>query len=167
MIDLDQLRHSHPGLPAGVAEALATYAAIALERRHVPGVELALSIDGARSSEPMTWRPRNAADARMVDARRATEDGAECIALLLASRHRRWRIVRRLQSTLGEGADWLMEDPESKRRVVLEISGTDDGPFDRRVRQKRTQAALAERFGSPATCVVRFSDPKASIESQR
>jgi hypothetical protein len=71
--------------------------------------------------------------------------------------------VRRLQSQLGEGADWLLEEAGTKRRIVLEVSGTDEGPFERRVREKSRQAALAALRGAPAACVVRFLEPKALL----
>jgi hypothetical protein len=60
------------------------------------------------------------------DDLRVTEEGAVAIALALSARHCRWRVVRCLQARLGEGADWLMVDA-SKRRVVLEVAGTDEG----------------------------------------
>ena len=78
----------------------------------------------------------------MLDIRRATEDGAECVALGLIGHHcRSWRLVRRLQSCFGEGADWLFEDIESGAKLVLEISGTDDGPFEHRLGAKMGQAS--------------------------
>lgn len=69
--------------------------------------------------------------------------------------------VRRLQP--GESADWLLEN-DAGERIVLEISGTDDGPFYPRVRQKRGQAALASARGLPAVSVVRFLEPRAMLE---
>jgi hypothetical protein len=88
MIDLDALRAAQPKLPPGLPEALATYAAVALQRRYRPGVALAISIDDGEVVEALTWRPRTATDAQMVDTRRATEDGAECIALSIVERSR-------------------------------------------------------------------------------
>ena len=164
MIDLDALRSVHPSLPEGLPEALATCAAIALQRRHEPGVAMRVRLDARDLTEEVRWRRRPAADFTMVDTNRATEDGAECVALALVAGHRPWRLVRRLQSALGEGADWLVEDRETRRQIVLEVSGTDAGPFARRVRRKRAQARLAATLGSPAVCVVQFLDPKVLLE---
>jgi hypothetical protein len=163
MIDLDALRSRHPELAEALVQALSHHAAIALERRHAPGVELSILIDGELLREALSWSSTTKEDALMVDARRATEEGAECIALALVGRFRRWRIVRRLQP--GESADWLLAD-EAGQRIVLEISGTDDGPFEPRVRQKRGQAALASARGRPAVSVVRFLEPKAMLEER-
>ena len=163
MMDLDALRTCHPTLMSWLAEALANYAALALQRRHKPGVKLSLVIAGKEIDEALTWRPRPSTT--LVDTKRATEDAAECVALAIVGHHRKWRIVRRLQSELGEGADWLMLNTESGQEIVLEISGTDAGPFETRVRKKRSQAALAATVrGTPAVSVVRFSDPKAMLE---
>ena len=161
MIDLDALRLMHPSLPRGVAEALATAAVIALERRHQPGVALQLELAEGDVSEQLMWQPRPASDARMMEAKRATEDGAECIALAVAHQHRGWRLLRRLQSGSAEHADWLLEESATGRKIVLEISGTDEGPLERRVRDKRGQAALAARMGAPVASVIRFLEPRA------
>jgi hypothetical protein len=161
MIDLGDLRSYHPGLADALADALTHHAAIALQRRHRPGVEFAISVNGESIREPVTWRSTTEGDALMVDERRATEEGAECIALALVGRFRQWRIVRRLQP--GESADWLLAN-EAGQRVVLEISGTDGGPFNPRVRQKRGQAAVASTRGLPAVSVVRFLEPRAILE---
>ncbi len=161
MIDLGDLRSHHPELADALARALSHHAAIALQRRHHSGVELALSLDGEEVRVTLTWPATTNADAAMVDAKRATEEGAECIALALVGRFRRWRIERRLQP--GESADWLLVN-DAGERIVLEISGTDDGPFEARLRQKRGQAALAAARGLPAVSVVRFLEPRALLE---
>jgi hypothetical protein len=73
--------------------------------------------------------------------------------------------VRRLQSNAGEGADWLAEN-DAGQAIVLEISGTDDGPFEPRVPTKQSQALRAARKSgaSPAVCLVRFLEPKAMLK---
>jgi hypothetical protein len=161
MIDLDALGAMHPRLPPGVAEALATGAAIALQRRHQPGVALQLQLSEGEVQEEVRWQRRSESDARMMDAKRATEDGAECIALAVAHQHRGWRLLRRLQSQSAEHGDWLLEDSATGRKIVLEISGTDVGSLERRVREKRGQAALAAAMGAPVASVVRFLEPSA------
>jgi len=101
----------------------------------------------------------------MLDMNRVTEDGAECLALLIAGLHCRWRALRRQQWRLGEGADWLVQELPSGREVVLEVSGTDAGPFEPRIRKKKAQAMLANPGGPAAACVVRFLEPKAALWS--
>ncbi|MGH7434833.1 MAG: hypothetical protein ACRENE_04090 [Polyangiaceae bacterium] len=162
MLDLDALRKRHDALPEWLADALASYAALALQRRHQPGVILSLMVGGNQVDEFLIWRTRPSTTT--VDDKRATEDGAECVALAIVGQHRRWQIIRRLQSVRGEGADWLMRDIDSGGDIVLEISGTDEGAFEPRVRKKRAQANLAARWGTPAVSVVRFFEPKAILD---
>jgi hypothetical protein len=163
MINLDELVSLHPDLPSEIAAALATCAAVALERRYQPGVRLAAVVRGLPLEIGLVWRPRRPKDASMLDAKRATEDGAECIALALLGHDTSWRLVRRLQSRLGEGADWLVKDPKTGHCTVLEISGTDDGPFERRLRSKVMQARSAASGRGAAACVVRFLEPRAEL----
>jgi hypothetical protein len=161
MLDLDALGAYHEALAPWQARALAGCAVIALQRRHLPGVTLSLVVGGNDVEEHLVWSPQ--ARTVTVDEKRATEDGAECIALAIAAQHRRWKIVRRLQSGRGEPADWLMRD-DSGGEIVLEVSGTDEGAFEARVRQKRAQANLAASRGRPAVSVVRFLEPRAVFD---
>jgi hypothetical protein len=163
-IDLDALAKLHPDLPDEVAGMMALGAAISLQRRHEPGVVLTVALAGDSFKEELVWKKREASTANKVDENRATEDGAEAIALGVVGHHRpRWRLVRRLQSRLAEGADWLFAvDPEGGS-VVLEISGTDTGSVGGRETLKRAQAVSSPAAPRAATCVVRFLDPKASF----
>lgn len=162
-MDIDALHTFHPGLPRWRVEELTGYAAIALQRRHEPGVTLSLTIGGKPVKETLEWGPRSGAE--VVDDDRATDAGAEGIALTIVGHHRKWRIERRLTSRRGKPeADWLLYDPEAKEMIVLEISGTDKGPFEARVREKRGQVALAARRGRPLVSVVRFLEPRAMLE---
>ncbi|MEO5726297.1 MAG: hypothetical protein ABI134_04270, partial [Byssovorax sp.] len=117
-IDLDALVKLHPDLPDEVAGMMAFGAAIALQRRHEPGVVLAVSLAGEPPEmEELVWKKRAAEAANKVDEKRATEDGAEAIALGVLSQYRpRWRLVRRLQSGLAEGS-W--EAQEAYREVSI------------------------------------------------
>jgi hypothetical protein len=163
-IDLDALVALHPDLPDEVAGMMAFGAAIALQRRHAPGVALAVSLAGAPLEEDLVWRARDSKTADKLDDKRATEDGAEAITLGVVGRHRpRWRLVRRLQSRLAERADWLFVVEPGGVPVVLEISGTDAGSIGGRETQKRAQATSSNAAARAATCVVRFLDPKASF----
>lgn len=164
-IDLDALVTLHPDLPDEVAGMMAFGAAIALQRRHAPGVALAVTLaDAPSEEEDLVWKARDTKAADKVDDKRATEDGAEAITLGVVGRYRpSWRLVRRLQSRLAERADWLFVVEPGGVRVVLEISGTDTGSVGGRETQKRAQAASSKAATRAATCVVRFLDPKASF----
>ncbi len=166
MIDLDALADVL-GLPEESAMPLAHRAAVALERRHRPGVHLAATVQGAANDEEVWWRVRTAGAAAYEDLNRVTEEGAEAIALSLACSHRAWRIERRLQSRLAEGADWLMVDPSTGSEVVLEVGGTDEQDladlFARKIAQARRSPFAA--VGTAAACVVRFREPRANLWS--
>lgn len=165
MIDLSDLGSLHPDLPDELVGAFQMYAAIALERqRHVSGVEFLVTVSNTLVNETIVWRKRKAKDASMLDMNRVTEDGAECLALLVVGQQCSWRAVRRLQSRLRQRADWLVEIP-SGETLAFEVSGTESGPFERRIREKKAQAEAAAQAGGAAACVVRFLEPKAKLWS--
>lgn len=160
MIDLDDAEGICPGLPAESAKPLAYRAVIALQRHHEPGVELSGTVRETDVREVLAWHERPAAFAAMEDFNRVTEEGAEVLALALAARCCGWRVKRRLQSRLAQGADWLLESSGDK--IVLEVGGTDEGDLaalhDRKVRQSK--AAPWPKRTLRAACVIRFSGPR-------
>lgn len=166
MIDLDDLDGLCPGLPKESAGPLALRACVALERRHAPGVTLDMALQGAHKREEIRWSKLPPGVAPTQDDLRVTEEGAVAIALALSARHCRWRVVRCLQSRLGEGADWLMIDA-AERRVILEVGGTDEGRLEALLSAKLEQARGSPfaRRGVPAACVVRFVEPRALLRS--
>ena len=155
-----------PGLPKESAIPLALRACVALERRHIAGVVLEATINGAARREGIHWTKLSPDVAATSDELRVTEEGAVAIALALSARHFQWRVVRCLQSRLGEGADWLMLDA-SKRHVVLEVGGTDAGRLNALLAVKMDQArrSMFSRRSVPAACVVRFVEPRALLTS--
>ncbi|KYF76810.1 hypothetical protein BE11_22365 [Sorangium cellulosum] len=162
-IDLEALSALHPDLPGEVAGMMAFGAAVALERRHEPSVLMALALAGRSIEEVLVWRKRGAAAADKIDEKRATEDGAEAVALGIVGHHRpQWRLVRRLQSRRRERADWLFAGSDGAF-VVLEISGTDAAAIGPRESEKRAQAASSTVARRAAACVVRFLEPRASL----
>jgi hypothetical protein len=94
-----------------------------------------------------------------------TEEGAEAIGLAVATSRGIWRVRRRLQARLAEGADWLMVDASTGATIVLEIGGTDEEALAsilaRKIRQARC-SPFSER-GTPAACVVRFLEPSVAL----
>lgn len=166
MIDLRALA-SALGLPEESAMPLAHRAAVALERRHRPGVHLTGTVQGSAIDEEVQWRARTPHAAIYEDLNRVTEEGAEAIALSLACSHCAWRIERRLQSRLAEGADWLMVDAITGSEVLLEVGGTDKQGltdlFTRKIDQARRSPFAA--VSTPAACVVGFAKPSAKLGS--
>ena len=96
-----------------------------------------------------------------------TEEGAEAIALALASSRCAWGVERRLQSRLAEGADWLLVNASDGSRIVLEVGGTDEQDPARLLARKIEQARRSpfSSRGTPAACVVRFLEPSAILWS--
>jgi hypothetical protein len=166
MINLDALP-TELGLPVESASVLAHRAAIALERRHEPGVHLVGMVQGRTLDEELRWRMRNPAAAVHEDINRVTEEGAEAIALALAYSRCSWRVERRLQSRLAEGADWLLVDPSTGSRMVLEVGGTDEQDLAKLLARKIEQVKRSpfSSRGTPAACVVRFLEPSAIMWS--
>jgi hypothetical protein len=166
VIDLDDLAGLCPGLPTESAGPLALRARVALERRHSSGVVLHATVHGAPERGELRWSKLPPSVAPTQDDLRVTEEGAVAIALALSARHCRWHVVRCLESRLGEGADWLMADA-SKRRIVLEIGGTDEGSLGALLSAKARQArsSVFSRHGRPAACVVRLAEPRALLQS--
>jgi hypothetical protein len=164
MIDLEVLPDVL-GLPADCVTPLAHRTAVALERRHRPGVHLTGNVQETAIDEEIHWRPRTPGAATYEDINRVTEEGAEALALALACSKAAWRIERRLQARLAEGADWLLIDPATGSTVVLEIGGTDERDLDALLALKIEQARrspFSER-GMPAACVVRFLEPSVEL----
>lgn len=165
MIDLEKLAPLL-SVPNDTAAPLAHRAAVALERRHQPGVHLTGTVRGNVVDEELRWRSRAPEGAVYEDINRVTEEGAEAIGLALACSTCAWRVERRLQARLAEGADWLMVDPASGATMVLEIGGTDEQDLDALLARKIAQARrspFSER-GTSAACVIRFVEPSVMMQ---
>lgn len=160
-LELDSLRIRHARLPAEIANDLRLHAAVALQRHHVPGVSIQAVVLVDSHVFPLTWSLCSAADSEQVDNNRATEFGAEAIALSLVHATQGWVVRRRLQR--GEYADWLMISP-SGENVALEVSGTDRDDAEGRMREKLQQVANCVAASTRMACVVRFESPSAAVE---
>lgn len=161
-LDLERLKEIHPVLPAATAAERAHLGALALQRRHAPGVVAEVRLAAASHEATLHWTLRPEADAGQVDPRRMTEDGAEAVALSLIHAERGWVVVRRLAQ--GEHADWLVRETKTRRLVALEVSGTDDGDGTARMRQKLAQVSQSTAARARAACVVGFLEPHAALE---
>jgi hypothetical protein len=164
MIDLDALAELLE-LPEETVSPLAHRAAVALERRHAPGVRVTGTVPGAPVDEEIQWRVRTPDAAMYEDINRVTEEGAEAIGLALAGSKCMWRIKRRLQARLAEGADWLMSNQATGSTMVLEIGGTDEQDLEALLARKIEQARRSpfSARGTPAACVVRFLEPSVMM----
>jgi hypothetical protein len=160
-LDLEGLRIRHAQLPMEHASDLGLHAAVALARRHAPGVEMRSTVLLEQYSHVLSWTVRSAGAAQQLDENRATELGAEAIALSLVHATRGWVVRRRLQRT--EFADWLLADANGAP-VALEVSGTDDGDARGSMRRKLEQVGKCVAAPLRVACVVRFMEPVASVE---
>ena len=160
-LDLERLREMHPALPLSTATSYAHRAALALGRRHEPGVSAEVTLDAESVIATLVWEKRPAADALQLDYHRVTEDGAEAVALALVHSSRSWVVLRRLQRE--EHADWLLRETTSRRLVALEVSGTDEGDEDTRLSAKLAQVAQSTAARKRAACVVGFLQPRVAF----
>lgn len=161
-LDLERLKEIHPRLPRSTAAEYAYRAALALQRRHAPGVELALREVAASACATLHWTERASVGVDQLDRHRVTEDAAEAVALVLVHASRGWVVSRRLQR--GEHGDWLLHDPRAGSLVALEVSGTDDGDAETRMTEKMAQVERSSAAEIRAACVVRFREPCAALE---
>jgi hypothetical protein len=136
-LDLERLRERHPRLPVERARDLSLHAAFALQRRHRSGVLLRASVRSTEAEVELIWEERAAGEALQLDEREVIELGAEAVALTLAHEVCGWVVMRRLQQ--GERADWLLEEQNTGRKLVLEVSGTYEEALSTRLNRKIEQ----------------------------
>ncbi len=161
-VDLDQLKAIHPRLPRTTAQEYAHRAALALQRRHAPGVEMPVASGEERVAATLIWSRRSDVGAEVLDEHRVTEDAAEAVALGVVHAAHGWVMLRRLQRE--EYGDWLLYDGARRAYVSLEVSGTDEGDANARMTIKLAQVAMASAAEVRAACVVRFLEPLAALE---
>ena len=167
MLDLNDLPADYPD---GIGAALAQAGAICLEsQNHTPGVVLAIRGNAAvGNSYRLNWTSTASRDRALWQYNRATEMGAEAVAILLAKNETPYPDVE--AATLGTGIDfWLGEDANFsfQRKARLEISGIrsgSDAAIARRVSEKLTQTTQSDHSQTAAyIIVVEFSRPVAEI----
>lgn len=163
MIDLGDPEAICPGLPPASAAPLAHRAIVALERHHRSPALLAVTGEGDATTHEVVWTTPSQDLGPFEDHNEATRDGAMGIALAVAHRQRGWRVIRRLQSTQSEGADWLFADPGML--FVLEVKGTDHGALPLAEAWRQAQASIWAKRATPAVCVVRFAEPRAIFQT--
>ena len=171
LLDLGELgRGNIPALTAAMGAVLAEAGGVCLESQgHSSGATL--TVRGyADGSYTLTWAPvsEQARNLAYNDAAKATEMGAEGIAVLIARAVIGYEVIRR--SRRGDGFDyWLgvWVETEFIAQAGLEVSGIRNGS-DRqvraRVREKRSQAHQGGRQRwATYVIVVEFSQPLAEV----
>ena len=195
MLDLNDLGlGNHPGISTPKGSALAEAGAVCLEERgHHQGTPLA--VQGAfNRNYPLAWTPVTLQVHRTWDDQEeATEDGAACIAALLADREIGQTVILRARKStaqqptgfdywLGDGNIAEMSEAERKAtesltrlfednnlvaRTRLEVSGIrngDDAAVQRRVQRKLSQMDRSDTLGLPAyAIVIEFGRPLAEV----
>ena len=143
-------------------------AAMALGRNnHSSGVAFSLNFEKVVTNCRLSWSSADLGEMVQHDHNRITEDGAEAVALVVAHRHRGWRVLRRMQRE--EHADWLLEDVgENGRQIVaLEVSGVAQGSITTRLSQKLVQVAKSLDVDQRWAGVVGFEEPTAALHSAK
>lgn len=171
LLDLRELGSGNiPALTAAMGMALAEAGGVCLESQgHSPGA--ALTVRGyTEGGYTLTWAAvsEQARDRAYNDAAKATEMGAEGIAVLIAKSVIGYEVIRR--SWRGDGFDyWLGAWGETDfiAQAGLEVSGIRSGS-DRqvraRVREKRLQANQGgQQQWATYVIVVEFSRPLAEV----
>ena len=169
-LDLDDLsRGNVEFVPTPLGELLRQAGVVCLEtHRHPQSVEL--KVNGKDEHfYSITWSSITDDDRRFWnDVDRATEQGACCVALLLAKHQTGLAVIE--SSRKGAGIDyWLGEESETtlQRKARLEVSGILNGnetTVRNRLRQKLRQTERSDDTGLPVcVIVVEFSKPVAEV----
>lgn len=162
-IDLAALCENHPDAPEEVLQPYMHKAAIALQRRHAPGVRLSIQHGGTQVDDELMWLVKPKRDADFLDAVRVTEDGAEAIALAVVHRLYGWTVIRRVQR--GAYADWLLAQDGSDSRIALDVGGTDKGDDAQILREKLDQVSRCYLARQRVACAVRFLEPRCKVSA--
>ena len=171
-LDLRELAAGNiPAITAALGAALAEAGGVCLESQgHNPGV--ILTVRGHQEGRyALTWAAVSAQARNRAynEQERATEMGAEGIAVLVVKAATGYEVIRR--SRRGDGFDyWLGErgPREFIAKAGLEVSGIragSEGQIRARVREKRQQVAQGGRQQwTTYVIVVEFSRPLAEVQ---
>ena len=172
MLDLNDLGDgSIPAVTPALGNLLAEAGGVCLESQgHTQGVRL--NVRGYRAnSYALTWQSITSEQARRTwnNHIRATELGAEGIAVLLARREIGHEVIE--SSWIGTGFDyWLGDESDTtlQRKARLEVSGIrqgNDRTIRERVRGKLVQTNPSDPSQLPAyVIVVAFEIPIAEVQ---
>ena len=163
-LDPEEIATRHYGITRPVAEAMVEAASVALARRHGSPTEATIS-DGPRSERAtLVWnRPSERANAAWSDAGRATEWGAEALAVLAVERLRGRTVISR--ASRGTRVDFYVarEGESLESAILLEVAGTDAGSVRALLAEKAAQAAANPERLPAVAAVVGFREPRIMI----
>ena len=172
MLNLDDLGNSYiPGITPNLGNALSEAGAICLESQgHLQGVRLAVR-GLSDHSYGLAWTPALQRAPRAWQPNRATEFGAEGIAVLLAKNETQYTVIE--ATVRSTGIDyWLGNESDItlQRKARLEVSGirsAHDSTITQRVNDKLTQTNQSDDTQLPAyVIVVEFSRPVAEVHEK-
>lgn len=172
MLDLEELGNGQiPTIPSAIGKYLALAAGICLESQgHSPGVQLI--VRGIRNcSHSLSWLPTTEQADRFIQADRATETGAEGVAVLVAEKVIGSSVIE--CSYKGTGFDFWMgirSGSTFQRKARLEVSGIrqgDERTVGTRVKRKMKQTEKSDEMRLPAyVIVVEFGRPLAQVDKR-
>jgi len=166
---LTELERGLPGVTPEVGAACSQAAAVCLEdRKHVVGVEMALTGD-KRETFKVEWkRPDARAIRAWSDLAEAVECGACAVAFLVILAVTDFAVIGR--SVKGTGIDYWLGKKSGvlfEQAARLEVSGIlrgDAAAIDRRVETKKRQRRRSEATMIPGyVVVVEFSMPTTKM----
>ena len=172
MLNLEELGNGQiPTIPPVIGNYLAEAAGICLETQgHSPGVRLV--VRGHRnSSHSLSWLPVTEQAFEFFQADRATEIGAEGLAVLVAEKVIGTSVIE--CSWKGTGFDFWMgikSGSTFQRKARLEVSGIrqgDDSTVRTRAKKKIKQTEKSDEMRLPAyVIVVEFGRPLAQVDKK-
>ena len=177
MLNLNDLGNSSiPGITPALGRALAEAGAVCLDSKgHQPGALIAIRGISNRNYM-LDWTVSTVQAQRAWQYNRATELGAEAIAVLLAQSETPYTVVE--ASERGSGIDyWLGDEADMtfQRKARLEVSGirrrgetiVRDGIIAARVDDKMQQTTQSDDSQTPAyIIVVEFGRPVAEVHQK-
>ena len=175
MLNLNDLGNAYiPGVTSEIGGALAQAGAICLDSQgHRPGVHLAIR-GISYNRYRLEWTPASEQAFRAWQRNRATEWGAEGIAILLAKNETPYTVVA--ASVRGQGIDWWLGDESDitfQHKARLEVSGmrwsniVSDSEIQDRVNEKLQQTDQSDDTQTPAyVIVVEFGRPVAEVHEK-
>jgi hypothetical protein len=159
----------HPGLSAAVVGAMVEAGATCLARHGGPPTELPVTDGELHMVVSLQWSEPDAAARRAwADTARATEWGAEAVAVLAADRVRGLVVVDRAMR--GSRVDFYLGRPGDvslERAAALEVAGIDVGGIESLLAQKVRQAAMNPDRLPAIAAAVRFHDPRVMLSDVR
>ena len=171
MLGLNDLATGNiPAITQALGAMLAEAAGVCLESQgHTVGNTVLVVSGYVSKTHSLNWNPTTPQAHRAYrNKNRATEHGAEGVAILIAHRELEHTVIE--ASWIGTGFDWWLgeeNDETFQRKGRLEVSGIrrgSDRDIDARASEKLTQTARSDDTGLPAyVIVVEFGRPAAKV----